>query len=261
MSYDHYYADPTGNITILVETKAALEDRLRLSKEFFEKIPECEQVGFVSFDAKDADIRLDMAGGEFCGNATMSAGALFAFLNSREEECLVRVSSSGVKETVRVKVKRLGEALYRGVVEMPDPEGYEDIELKHRGRSYSFSMVKFPGMYHLISEEPMEREMAEEAIKEWCKKLSCPALGIMMMDIKEKRLTPLVYVEAVDSLYWENSCASGTSATGYHLYRRYKKAVDVDFKEPGGILKIKTDEHGKLFLTGTVKLRSQKPDK
>ncbi|MEE3312421.1 MAG: diaminopimelate epimerase, partial [Acutalibacteraceae bacterium] len=68
--------DPTGNITLLVETPISAAERVAVASKLMELEPKAEQVGFVSQDDADVDIRLDMAGGEFCGNATMSAAAL-----------------------------------------------------------------------------------------------------------------------------------------------------------------------------------------
>ena len=69
--------DPTGNITALVETAVDIADQPAAASHIMELEPDVEQVGFISY-AEDpaagvAPVSLRMAGGEFCGNATMCA--------------------------------------------------------------------------------------------------------------------------------------------------------------------------------------------
>ena len=69
--------DPTGNITALVETEVPVAEQPAAASAVMEKHPEVEQVGFVRLlEAAAAELR--MAGGEFCGNATMCTAALYA---------------------------------------------------------------------------------------------------------------------------------------------------------------------------------------
>ena len=72
----YYLLDPTGNQTVLVETSVPEKIQPAVAKQIMECEPEAEQVGFVSFLENSIEIR--MAGGEFCGNAAMSAGVLYA---------------------------------------------------------------------------------------------------------------------------------------------------------------------------------------
>ena len=77
--------DPTGNITILAGLPVGPEQRNDLpgiAASLMEKEPSAEQVGFLGPGDGNCDLSLTMAGGEFCGNATMSAAAVF--LASRE---------------------------------------------------------------------------------------------------------------------------------------------------------------------------------
>ena len=68
--------DPTGNITALVESQIPAAEQPTVAAAVMERHPSVEQVGFVRFDpASDPPVSLRMAGGEFCGNATMCAAA------------------------------------------------------------------------------------------------------------------------------------------------------------------------------------------
>ena len=72
---DYYLIDPTGNITILVESEVDPKDYATFAKRLMDAEKKCEQVGFVK-KSDIAEIKLDMAAGEFCGNATLSSAAL-----------------------------------------------------------------------------------------------------------------------------------------------------------------------------------------
>ena len=202
----YYLLDPTGNITALVTDDTPAE-------EIFKKEPDCEQVGYIEY-RDGCDIYLRMAGGEFCGNATMCA----AYLTGKKEADVF------VEGTGHVKVKTDGNT---GSVLMPKP--YEITALN------GYPMVRFKGMDHIIIED---RELDESLIKEWC---IGEAMGFMYL--KGNELKPLVYVRDIDTLFYENSCASGTCAIGEY------KGKPVELKEPAGKLKY---ENG--YLTGSVRL-------
>ena len=91
--------DPTGNITALVESDLEEEYQPAAAAMLMRQHPEVEQVGFIqcneAVDDNDAvSVVLRMAGGEFCGNAAMSAAAFFLY---RKEQNM-RGSSSEKKQ-------------------------------------------------------------------------------------------------------------------------------------------------------------------
>jgi len=69
-------------------------------------------------------------------------------------------------------------------------------------------------------------------------------------------MRPLVYVRETDSLIWERSCGTGTVALGVVLSHINKKDIDMEIKQPGGALRIKTGwrdgEVTKAILQGIV---------
>ena len=64
-------ADPAGNLTALTLTQVRPEERAAVAAQMMARCPEgFEQVGFIGKEAAKAALpRLDMMGGEFCGNA------------------------------------------------------------------------------------------------------------------------------------------------------------------------------------------------
>lgn len=69
----------------------------------------------------------------------------------------------------------------------------------------------------------------------------------------EYSLTPLVYIRTAGTLFWENSCGSGSSACGMYLAEKEKQPVDLELVQPGGILRVKGDLQTGIQLSGRVK--------
>lgn len=65
---------PSGNDTALVKGLFTIEERKEINNLIMQKYSNVEQVGFYDFDGKQ--ITLEMAGGEFCGNALRSTAYL-----------------------------------------------------------------------------------------------------------------------------------------------------------------------------------------
>ena len=118
-------------------------------------------------------------------------------------------------------------------------------------------VIRFPGITHVILETEMDRTEAERMAPVWCRALESEALGLMFLDRERGILKPLVYVPSADTLFWESSCASGTTAVGAYLAAESGKAVQVPLKQPGGTLEIDAAPDGTLFLKGSVRLVRQ----
>ena len=139
---------------------------------------------------------------------------------------------------------------------MPPPEQFETADLFFNGIPFHLPLVKFTGIYHLICTEPFPKEEAERAVIQWSKDLHAPALGLLLLDEKKNVLTPLVFVPSVNTLFWEHSCASGTAAAAYYLFKRKGSPLAVGFQEPGGMLKAAVMDDRSLFLSGRVRFRN-----
>jgi diaminopimelate epimerase len=270
--------DPTGNITILVETPVPEASQPFAAARLMELEPAAEQVGFLSSGRDGAELSLRMAGGEFCGNASMSA-AVYEEIRKAGKEAGARkilLNVSGAAKPVKVEVEAFAapggdqEPQFRGTVEMPRPLRIRRAELSLEGTDTEVQAVEFEGITHLIIIEDADgapgrstaakiRQDAERLAPLWCEALGAEALGLMFLNETEGTMKPLVYVPAAGTLVWENSCASGTTASGAFLADR--QAVDgvrrdfrISLRQPGGSLSIRAEKDGKLFLGGTVRL-------
>ena len=240
--------DPTGNRTILVEDPVPVECQPAVAAQLMERESSAEQAGFLS-SAEGCDLSLRMAGGEFCGNAAMSAAAYRA-IRTGVSAGRFTVKVSGASEPVSVQLERQTAGGWQGIVEMPRPCSVETVKFPG-GQAYP--VVAFQGISHVILEQQqVPGDQAGRLAKEWCRYLQADALGLMFLDQEEGRLTPLVYVPAADTLFWESACGSGTTATGAWLSRKQGKPLTLSLRQPGGVLGISASPDGPLFLKGSV---------
>ena len=289
-------ADPTGNITALIESEVETEKQPAVASLIMDRHPEVEQAGFVRFctgaeggsevkmpDAEAAgineskmpdaeiaggyDAELRMAGGEFCGNATMSTAALYAARRGLRSGS-VRVKASGAADPIKVTLEQTGDDCFTAAVMMPPAISIEEIAFARErlvwDAEHKVPVVRMEGIDHVIVEEgssfyylKSDRKLAEEVIVKWCGKLGSECLGIMFVSEggAERELEPLVYVPGADTMFWENSCASGSTAAGICLASKAGRAVDISFDEPAGRLRVQSDpESAVTVLHGTVKL-------
>ena len=253
MTINYCIFNPTGNITALVETKVEPAKQPAIADEIMRVHPQVEQVGFVYFvPGRPVPALLRMAGGEFCGNATMSAAALY-LMRSGEETDSVRVTVSGVSKPIAVHLEKTEPALEIGIK-----------KLKSEVADASMTVVRMEGISHIVIEKSSElyalkddRENAEKLLRDWSECLDAECLGIMFLegDGASWSLTPLVYVRDVGTVFWENACASGTAAVGMYMAGKLESAVDMTLDEPGGRLSVSCDpESGKTTLYGSTKL-------
>lgn len=243
--------DPTGNMTLLAETPVPEASQPLTAQKLMAAEPETEQVGFVTYGADGIGLR--MAGGEFCGNASMSAAVLYAGRRGLDRTS-VEVMVSGTPEPVPVTVEKTGDR-WRGEVTMPRPLS---VGTERFPDGSEHPVVRFPGIAHVILEKEMEPAEAERLAPQWCRFLKADGLGLMFLDRERGVLKPLVYVPEAGTLFWESSCASGTTAVGAWLAKESGQAVSRSLKQPGGTLTISAAPEGELILSGTVEIVRRK---
>ena len=269
----YYIFDPTGNITALVESGVAAADQSAVASRIMERHPDVEQVGFITYadDAAAADVpvSLRMAGGEFCGNATMCTAALYMIRENMLGSAAIRVRVSGAAEPLEVQLRRKDAVSFDAAVTMPPAVGIDELRLAdgmlQGSDSLSLPIVRMEGIAHVIIEPDSgffglkdDPALAETLLRGWCGVLGAECLGMMFLGEGAAlcRLTPLVYVPGADTMFWENSCASGSAAAGIYLAAQAGTPVDVTFDEPAGRLRVESDPlakktvlHGSVILT------------
>lgn len=259
MNIPYWKFDPTGNITLLADGSFPPEKRKHLADLLMQLEPDAEQVGFLSPGDGVCDLSLTMTGSEFCGNASLSAAAwLLEQRNLTAGEISLRVSDA--PEAVTVSMEKQGSD-WLGSLQMPPVQRISTEILPLGDQMHEVPVVWFPGICHCILTSPIARQEAENVIRRWGDILDTPALGLMLLNETDHLLTPLVWVSGADTLFWENSCASGTSAVGAWLAWKTRTSIQRDLIQPGGILRIEADAPtggpSLLRLTGRVRPMKQ----
>ena len=219
-------ADPAGNVTLLVETPVEKEQYHTVANRLL-ALPKLhgEQVGFLTAPRMGGAIRLEMMGGEFCGNATRCAG-YYHSLYADGGRC-VPVEISGCSEVLQVEVD--GDTAW---TQMPIPLSLEQAEAD----GLSMTAVRFAGIVHLVAEmPPLPREQVASLLPRMAERFAAPAIGLLF--VEGDGMTPAVYVRNTDTLFWENSCASGSAAVACCYAAGERDGIFRQYlQQPGGAI-------------------------
>ena len=232
MNLRYIRMNPSGNITLLVTDDVPRCRQGEIANRLMQLDPSAEQVGFLEEPTVcGARARLQMMGGEFCGNATMSLAAFLALQDDlpegEEHTCPLEVS--GAEKLIPCFISRSGDCI-TGTVPMPLPRAITEAEVLP---GVKLPLVCFDGISHMIvSANEITPEQAQQRIAELCASLNADALGILFTDAGFSGLKPLVYVRSTDSAVWENSCGSGTAAIGAYCAFRRGKGVQLSIRQP-----------------------------
>lgn len=246
-------ADPAGNITVYVLDEVDRSRRAEVAAKIMEiEELKCEQVGFVYPTQEGGDGRMEMMGGEFCGNATRAFGLLVAKQMGGADH--VRIETSGCDHIVTVDTD-LTAGTSRA--EMPTPVSITDVTVD----GVSGTLVHLGGIAHLVVEgvEPTEEffAKAEEQVLDALNPID--AYGVIYLDNAKGTMTPLVKVVEPNTLVWEGSCGSGSLAAAVAQSRNAADGEFAkDYVQPAGIVRAGVlRENGKItaaFIGGPVGL-------
>ncbi|MDO4939957.1 MAG: hypothetical protein Q4E54_08390 [Lachnospiraceae bacterium] len=242
-------ANPTENITVLVETPVAPADRDEVTGQMFESVPACEQVGYITMPVSSScDIRLEMMGGEFCGNASLSTAAYHARRKGLKsgETLDVNMECSGVSEAFICTVTANDDCgiNFTGTLQMPSPLKTEYAD--------GHPVIFLPGIAHMIlPADRFTKRQIENNIKDYASKFDVSAFGILRWDEEKQYMEPCVYVKGFETLIWEHGCATGSTCIGYYRYKTGGHS-STDVRQPGGTIRIRIHDD-KIHLTGNVK--------
>lgn len=252
MELRYIKVNPSGNTTILVADSLPRDKYADVSIKLMADTNLCaEQVGFVEKPENPAAAaRLQMMGGEFCGNASRSFAAWIALgglegyklKNFSEEEKEVTIEISGHEGILTAKVQNGGsDHACIAEIEMPLPE-----EIRHGNNDLmgEYSIVIFEGITHVIlwgkpaSEEYIDivsNFLADQGLDNDC-------FGIEFYDETTASMIPVVYVGAVGSLVWESSCGSGSVAVAAAIVHKQNRSIEhMQIRQPGGDLFVSVD--------------------
>lgn len=225
--------NPGGNKTALVNGSEYTDNQKKLiNKMIMDKNPQVEQLGFLSNKTN----RLEMAGGEFCINATRCA--VYEYLGGKEGE--IELSVSGTNKRI------LGKVLNDKKVEIQLDIGKNIADLYEIKND--FTCIKIDGILIAILDEQKSKPYIqklkenEEKTKNEIKQLMMTnleseekAIGIILLEekIEKIRINPIVWVKEIDTVFYETACGSGSLGTAIYNYLK-NKDKRVELIQPSG---------------------------
>ncbi|WP_369903539.1 diaminopimelate epimerase [Bacillus manliponensis] len=260
--------NPTQNMTILVKTNYPIEEYKHIASKIMSyNSVYAEQVGFIEKPIHNkAAARLQMAGGEFCGNACMSLATFIASKRGLEHNDLEEISleSSGADELIICQVKRNLDEFYCQVT-MPIPKKIEQRTIKYDGDDLNMIIVRYQDCIHIVIEVAQFSKTVKEKVQSLAKllgiTLGANLIGILLYKPDSNELAPLIYVPDLDSLIWERGCGSGTASLGAYLAWKNKEEVIAEIKQPGGAITVVATYHEEkltnLKIEGAVGIVAQ----
>lgn len=245
-------ANPAGNTTLLIEGLVQKEDYAQLGAALLqEKGLEAEQAGFICLPQCGGAGRLEMSGGEFCGNASRAFGYYLAQQQGRGSGS-ISIEISGCENLIDVEFDCRAGIAYAA---MPLPDSIKEIEIPELGK---FPLVCFSGIWHVIAHRIPAKIETFLQIREAVMTAASPnAFGVMFLDETCTRMTPIVYVRGPETVCWESSCGSGSTAVAFWLAGK-KNQNFFRFEQPGGVLEVKIQRSSakidKLVMGGQLTL-------
>lgn len=255
MNINYKIFNPGGNKTALVIGNCyGIEERKQINDKILKQNQDVEQVGFL--DAKENS--LEMAGGEFCVNAT---------------RCAIWEYLKGEKGEVKLKVSGYNGIINGGITEEKDV--YVDMKINKKisdiiNKKGIFNFVNLDGILLLVVDEEnskcyidklrKDEEKTKEELKGIMKKIDTNenAVGIILLEKENKKtkINPIIWVKTVDTLYYETACGSGSLATT--IYKNYLEDIEsLEILQPSGYsinvkLDKKEDYIKKAIISGKV---------
>ncbi|MEV0357670.1 GNAT family N-acetyltransferase [Nocardia sp. NPDC050697] len=229
-------AYPGGNATAVVFDQLLGADRedlntrlIRALGEQYPELPGVEQCCFVTTPDHDPSAigRMEMFGGEFCGNAARSV--IWSIIGDQDYAGSIEVS--GVARVLRFEV-------HAGTVEldMPLPSGSSATRSVDEG-----TLVELEGITHLVVTGPLSRgrltprELLTQLLAQGAYDLNkMPAVGVSYYDPDTSAADFSVWVRDVNTVFDETACGSGTSAIGIALAEAARKDISLNVVQPSG---------------------------
>lgn len=253
--------NPGGNITaIVLGNKYNNEQKRKINDEILKENLTIEQVGFIS----TKENKLEMAGGEFCVNATRCA--IWEYLKGKSGE--IELNVSGCKDKI------IG-----GITNKKDV--YVNMQIKKKisdiiEKNAKFNFVKLDGILLAIVNEENSKcyieelknneEKAKLKLKEIMKKFKTneKAVGIILLEKEDKKIkiNPIIWVKTIDTLYYETACGSGSLATA--IYKNHMEGIEkLEIVQPSGYsinvnLNIKQEYIENAIISGKVMEEGEK---
>lgn len=224
---------PCGNDTgLVIGSDFTNLEKKEINDKIMELHPNVEQVGFLSRDAYE----LNMAGGEFCGNATRSS----AYYYLHGEKGSIDIKVSGTSGYIKSGVESNGDAW----AQLPIYTGPDVVTTL----SNDIKSVKLEGITHIILSLEVSSKYLNiiykdtEKIKNISKQIrkdfniDDSAVGVIFQEKVNNvlKIHPIVWVKSIDTCFYETACGSGTAATSILKSLESSRSISLDLLQPSG---------------------------
>jgi diaminopimelate epimerase len=272
-------ADPAGNITVFVlNPPESKNDRDKAAALLMaDKGLGAQQVGFVyppaasssskeEAPSRESGWQLEMAGGEFCGNASRSFGLLIAERSGLSGKHTLTVKTSGITQPVPVHIDTEAQT---AEIEIPGAVFEKEVEAVGN----KFPVYLFEGIAHAVAEnmqpdEDLTRQLIRITSEQCAAENIRPpdAMGVMFYDSQKRFMAPVVWTRLTDELVCESSCGSGSAALGVWAARGMSETeTSLELAQPGGCITVHVIKKarkiirlaisGKVTLSKTIRYR------
>lgn len=254
MKLDFVKASPSRNTTVFITNYVVPAHYAEIASRIMDdEHLHAEQAGFlVQPQTEGAVLRLEMSGGEFCGNAVLSAAAYCSYKGlTKDRTFLLETSGSDFPLECEVDVKSPTHFVARA--EMPPPLSTTEIVIDLNGRSITGNVVKLDGITHFITDYWPTEDQFNQLIEAVTNKIEDKAIGIIpykQLKESEYEIWPFVYVTETGSRFFEQACGSGSLALGVHLSKGNQNQT-LQIHQPGGIVYVETG--GKNYISTDVR--------
>ena len=205
-------ADPSGNKTAIIFDMIATENMRTVSKIIQNEFPDIEQVMFVQ--ERKGMFHGEMAGGEFCGNAARALG--YVLTDGKPEQ--LTLTMSGLAAPVVVNVRDAYSEIQTAITlrEEVVSLGNAPVKIVHlEGISHAIIFANHP-LFDFLKEYAarLDRWNTIVHVLEDLNISRMSASGLIFVDTSRNdvEITPYVFVKAVNTLFAEMACASGSIA-------------------------------------------------
>ncbi|OFW86912.1 MAG: hypothetical protein A3B66_07255 [Alphaproteobacteria bacterium RIFCSPHIGHO2_02_FULL_46_13] len=247
---------PGGNDTAIVWDDIPREEQGTLSKRIQSTYPGIEQVMFVE-RGQNGLVRGQMAGGEFCGNATRSLGYLVR--EGRDGQAFLEISGASQPMSVVVESGMAQTSLpVKEDLNSAQPSG-DDYIVHLDGISFIITAKDSVLGATILSQQDTEQQkaMALNALREKGLSDRYPASGVMIIDRQSEnsfKVEPFVYVRDTGTLYYETGCGSGSTSIGIMVAKESGSSVkNLKITQPSGMdLLVSINRDEEKFESATV---------
>ncbi len=246
-------ASPCRNTTVFLEDAIGPEDYADIAKLAMDgDYLAAEQAGFlVAPQSAGSVLRLEMAGGEFCGNATLALAALAVKRGLAAAETEFLVECSGAKTPLACVVEPRSRGRFLVGAEMPGAQSVAPLTLQAADRDFSGGLVELPGIRHFCfaADVPPTRREYDDILDALIAAGGADAYGVIPYQRQGTACTirPYIGVPETGSRVFEQACGSGSLALGCWLARDGGGRFTVS--QPGGTIAV---EPGVPSIAATV---------